>query len=54
MPNELPKKLPSKREVDYKIEWEPRVKAPTISLYRMAPPELKELKIHFKELFKVE
>ncbi|XP_070050416.1 uncharacterized protein [Nicotiana tomentosiformis] len=44
MPEELPKDLPPRREVDHKIELEPGAKPPTFSPYRMAPPELEELR----------
>ncbi|KAI5652215.1 hypothetical protein M9H77_29402 [Catharanthus roseus] len=44
MPDELPKKLPPRREVDHQIELEPGAKPPAMSPYRMAPPELAELK----------
>ncbi|XP_070015267.1 uncharacterized protein [Nicotiana sylvestris] len=44
MPEELPKHLPPRREVDHKIELELGAKPPAFSPYRMAPPELEELK----------
>ncbi|XP_070001952.1 uncharacterized protein [Nicotiana sylvestris] len=50
MPEELPKHLPPRREVDHKIELEPGAKPPTFAPYRMAPPELEELKKQLKEL----
>lgn len=50
MPDELPKHLPLMHEVDHKIELEPRAKPPTFSPYRMAPPELEELRKQLKEL----
>ena len=50
MPNELPKKLPPRREVDHQIELEPGTKPPALSPYRMAPPELAELRKQLKEL----
>ncbi|XP_070029677.1 uncharacterized protein [Nicotiana sylvestris] len=40
MPEELPKHLLPKQEVDHKIELEPGAKPPAFSPYRMAPPEL--------------
>ncbi|TXG67082.1 hypothetical protein EZV62_008357 [Acer yangbiense] len=43
MPQELPKKLSPRREVDHQIELEPGAKPPTITPYHMAPPELEEL-----------
>lgn len=50
MPNELPKKLPPRREVDHQIELEPGTKPPALAPYRMAPPELAELKRQLKDL----
>ncbi|XP_070010246.1 uncharacterized protein [Nicotiana sylvestris] len=50
MPEELPKHLPPRREVDHKIELEPMVKPPAFAPYHMAPPELEELKKQLKEL----
>ncbi|XP_070013504.1 uncharacterized protein [Nicotiana sylvestris] len=50
MPEELPKYLPSRREVDHKIELEPWAKPPAFAPYHMAPPELEELKKQLKEL----
>lgn len=50
MPKELPKKLPPRREVDHIIELEPGAKSPAKAPYRMAPPELEELKKQLKEL----
>ncbi|KAL2936913.1 RNA-directed DNA polymerase-like protein [Bienertia sinuspersici] len=50
MPLELPKKLPPRREVDHEIELEPGVRPPAMSTYRMAPPELEELRKQLKEL----
>ncbi|GKV41043.1 hypothetical protein SLEP1_g48622 [Rubroshorea leprosula] len=50
MPPELPKKLPPRREVDHAIELEPGSKPPAMGLYRMAPPELEELRKQLKEL----
>ena len=44
MPPELPKKLPPRREVDREIELEPGVKPPAMCPYRIAPPELEELR----------
>lgn len=44
MPPELPKTLPPKRVVDHMIELEPGAKPPARSPYRMAPPELAELR----------
>ncbi|XP_070018060.1 uncharacterized protein [Nicotiana sylvestris] len=53
MPEELPKHLPPRREVDYKIELEPGAKPPAFAPYHMAPPELEELKKQLKELLDV-
>lgn len=50
MPPQLPKGLPPRREVDHKIELEPGAKPPAKAPYRMAPPELEELKKQLKEL----
>ncbi|GKV33019.1 hypothetical protein SLEP1_g41575 [Rubroshorea leprosula] len=50
MPSELPKKLPPRREVDHAIELEPGSKPPAMGPYRMAPPELEELRKQLKEL----
>lgn len=50
MPDKLPRKLLPKREVDHKIELEPGAKPPAKAPYRMAPPELEELKKQLKEL----
>ena len=50
MPLELPKKLPPRREEDHKIELESRAKPPAMGPYRMAPPELEELRRQLKEL----
>ena len=50
MPSELPKKLPPRREEDHKIELESEAKPPAMGPYRMAPPELEELRRQLKEL----
>ena len=50
MPKELLKRLPPRREVDHAIELEPGAKPPSRSPYRMAPPELEELRKKLKEL----
>ena len=50
MPPELPKKLPPRREEDHKIELESGAKPPAMGPYRMAPPELEELRSQLKEL----
>ncbi|KAK0596255.1 hypothetical protein LWI29_014146 [Acer saccharum] len=44
MPKELLKKLPPRREVDHQIELELGAKPLTMAPYRMAPPELEELR----------
>ena len=48
MPSELPKKLPPRREEDHEIELESEVKPPTMGPYRMAPPDLEELRRQLK------
>ncbi|RVX07653.1 hypothetical protein CK203_021959 [Vitis vinifera] len=50
MPPELPKRLPLRREEDHKIKLEPGAKPPAMGPYRMAPPELEELRRQLKEL----
>ncbi|GKU97925.1 hypothetical protein SLEP1_g10998 [Rubroshorea leprosula] len=50
MPPELLKKLPPRREVDHAIELELGSKPPAMGPYRMAPPELEELRKQLKEL----
>nr|CAD1829916.1 unnamed protein product [Ananas comosus var. bracteatus] len=50
MPQELPKRLPPRREVDHAIELEPGAKPPAKAPYRMAPPELEELQHQLKDL----
>ena len=50
MPTELPKKLPPKRDVDHHIELEPGAKPPAMAPYRMAPPELAELRKQLQDL----
>ncbi|XP_039021247.1 uncharacterized protein LOC120153338 [Hibiscus syriacus] len=50
MPTELPKCLPPKREVDHRIELVPNAEPPAKAPYRMAPPELEELRRQLKEL----
>ncbi|XP_039033835.1 uncharacterized protein LOC120169792 [Hibiscus syriacus] len=50
MPAELPKKLPPKREVDHKIELVPNAEPLARAPYRMAPPELKEMRRQLKDL----
>ncbi|XP_039018028.1 uncharacterized protein LOC120149241 [Hibiscus syriacus] len=50
MPAELPKKLPPKREVDHKIELVENAKPPARAPYRIAPPELEEMRRQLKDL----
>ncbi|KAM3344010.1 hypothetical protein P3S68_026101 [Capsicum galapagoense] len=50
MPEELPKRLPPRREVDHEIELVPGAKPPAMTPYRMSPPELEELRKQLKEL----
>ncbi|XP_039053215.1 uncharacterized protein LOC120195204 [Hibiscus syriacus] len=50
MSAELPKKLPPKREVDHKIELVENTKPPARAPYRMAPPELEEMRKQLKDL----
>ena len=52
-PDVFPKKLPGiplEREVDLSIDILPRTTLISIAPYRMAPTELKELKIQLQEL----
>ncbi|XP_015579415.2 uncharacterized protein LOC107261855 [Ricinus communis] len=51
MPPKLPQKLSPKRDLDHHIELEPGAKPPTIAPYRMAPPELAELRKQLQDLF---
>lgn len=44
-----PKKLPPEREVDHRIELVPGARPPAAVPYRMAPPELEELRRQLKE-----
>ncbi|KAH9688170.1 Endonuclease [Citrus sinensis] len=50
MPPELPKKLPPRQEVDHGIELEQGAKPPALAPYRMAPPELEELRRQLTDL----
>ncbi|XP_060182516.1 uncharacterized protein LOC132612214 [Lycium barbarum] len=50
MPDDLPKCLPPRREVDHKIELETGAKSPAFSPYHMAPPELEEHRRQPREL----
>ena len=47
---ELPKRISSRREEDHKIGLEQVAKPPTMGPYRMARPELEELRRQLKEL----
>lgn len=53
IPPELPKKSPPRREVDHAIELESGAKPPFGVPYRLAPPELEELRRQSKELLDV-
>ena len=48
-PEELPG-LPPHREIDFAIDVVPGATLASITLYRMAPMELKELKLQLQEL----
>ena len=50
MPDGMPNNLPPRREVDHKIELVVGEKPPAHAPYRMAPPELEELRKQLKEL----
>ncbi|KAK8933505.1 hypothetical protein KSP39_PZI015300 [Platanthera zijinensis] len=50
MPAKLPNKLPPRREVDHEIVLEQGAKPLAMAAYRMAPPELEELRKQLKEL----
>ncbi|KAL0408150.1 UNVERIFIED_CONTAM: Retrovirus-related Pol polyprotein from transposon opus [Sesamum radiatum] len=50
MPDELPRKLPPKRAVDHEIELVPGTKPPARAPYRMAQPELVELRKQLKDM----
>ena len=50
MPPELPKNLPPRRDIDYKIEFLPGMVSPAQAPYRMAPKELVELRKQLNEL----
>ncbi|KAA3465298.1 reverse transcriptase [Gossypium australe] len=53
MPTELPKKLPSKREVDYKIELMPNMEPLALAPYHIYLPELEKLQKWLNELLDV-
>ena len=48
-PEELPG-LPPQREIEFSIDVVPGATPTSITLYRMAPVELKELKLQLQEL----
>ncbi|KAJ7958669.1 Retrotransposon protein, putative, Ty3-gypsy subclass [Quillaja saponaria] len=50
MPNKLPQTLPPRRGIDHEIELVPGIKPPAKAPYRMAPPELAELRKQLNEL----
>ncbi|KAL0406139.1 UNVERIFIED_CONTAM: hypothetical protein Slati_3927800 [Sesamum latifolium] len=50
MPDELPRKLPSKRAVDHKIKLVPGTKPPARAPYRMSQPEPVELRKQLKDM----
>ncbi|XP_062075961.1 uncharacterized protein LOC133780099 [Humulus lupulus] len=50
MPDALPTQLPPRRGVDHEIELEAGAKPPAMCPYRMAPPELAELRSQLREL----
>ena len=50
MPDNLPKSLPPWRMIDHEIELLPGEKPPAKNAYRMAPPELAELRKQLDEL----
>ncbi|KAL4031055.1 hypothetical protein IC575_009311 [Cucumis melo] len=50
MPDSLPKSLPPRRMIDHEIELVPGAKLPAKNAYRMAPPELAELRKQLDEL----
>ena len=48
-PDDLPG-VPPLQEIDFDIDLEPDTKPISITLYRIAPTELKELKLKLKDL----
>ncbi|KAA0060093.1 uncharacterized protein E6C27_scaffold39G00090 [Cucumis melo var. makuwa] len=50
MPDSLPKSLPPRRMIDHEIELVPGAKPSAKNAYRMAPPELAELRKQLDEL----
>ena len=50
-PDNLPHKLPPRRDIDHRIELDPTAGPPTHrGIYRMSPAELDELKVQLQEL----
>ena len=43
-------RIPPKREIDFGVDLDPNTKQISIPPYRMAPAELKELKLQLKDL----
>ena len=52
MPDQLSKALPPRRKIDHQIELVSRAKLPARAPYRMAPPELAELRKQLNEPLK--
>ena len=50
MPEDLPNELPPRREVDHKVEVEPRTEPPSTTPYCLSQKELEELKSQLDEL----
>ncbi|XP_060673257.1 uncharacterized protein LOC125420382 [Ziziphus jujuba] len=50
MPDNLPRNLPPRRDIDHNIALIPGAKPPAKAPYRMAPPELAELRKQLEEL----
>ena len=50
MPKQLPKTLPPRRNIDHQIELVQGAKPPAKAPYRIAPPELEELRRQLNEL----
>ena len=49
MPKSLPQTVPPRRDIDHEIELLPGVKPPAKNAYRIAPPELAELRKQLDE-----
>ena len=54
MPQELPKRLPLRRAVDYAIELEAGSRPPAQAPYRMSPSELAKLRKQLNELLEAD